>query len=84
MAGVAVAGGASLAIEKIEDFFALEIFRISKNFFLLTIYIYFFFFAADEGVLNGRKEMTIRAAAIYIFSFFLFFFAATILRISSH
>ena len=37
VAGVAVAGGASLAIEKIEDFFALEIFRISKNFFVLTI-----------------------------------------------
>ena len=36
MAGVAVAGGASVAIEKIEDFFALEIFKISKNSFLLT------------------------------------------------
>ena len=36
MAGVAGVRGASLAIEQIEDFFALEIFKISKNSFLLT------------------------------------------------
>ena len=38
VAGVAVVRGASLAIEQIEDFFALEIFRISKNSFLLTTF----------------------------------------------
>ena len=36
MAGVAVVRGASLAIEQIEDFLALEICRISKNSVLFT------------------------------------------------
>ena len=37
VAGVAVAGGASVAIETIEDFFALGILRISNNLFIVTI-----------------------------------------------